>query len=300
MVAVCFKGQVLQTCSVLASPTWAPRDSHLLSALRDSPSLPLSLSPSLVAAADEPPVAHRGSESGEAANDRFLPTRVYQINVGFLPATENMDLGELDANTAHRIRIELVNYTEQELTISKIKTSCGCMKENAPAEAIQPGESGKVHILFEAPAVPGNLGKTASFCFNDECSSLFAQQLFAQTDCAEYAFDETCDSAFEETDPGAPPSIGCLGCIDQVCTTRDFAEWQNPTSFIAQFDSVECGRTIAYQGEHACRIYYQCPVACYDPMENQNHICRDSYYVGMDSLAVWSETGWCWPPECDE
>ncbi|MGB7326502.1 MAG: DUF1573 domain-containing protein [Rubripirellula sp.] len=108
---------------------------------------------------------------------RKVDTELFKLDVGILPTKKKINLGDLEANTTYRIRIEISNQTTKELSIAKVETTCGCMREASRSKPIAPNELGFVNIMFHAPSLAGSVGKQVNICFDEDCTQVLSVQI---------------------------------------------------------------------------------------------------------------------------
>lgn len=58
------------------------------------------------------------------------------------------DFGSVDAETENEYSFEFKNTGTEPLTITNARGSCGCTVPNWPKEAIMPGETGTIDVIF--------------------------------------------------------------------------------------------------------------------------------------------------------
>lgn len=72
------------------------------------------------------------------------------------------NLGNIPYNVPVQIEYDIVNNSEDFLTISNIQTGCGCSSGNMSINPIPPNQTGKFIIAYSANA-RGSNSKSASF-----------------------------------------------------------------------------------------------------------------------------------------
>ena len=68
---------------------------------------------------------------------------------------ETIDIGYVDEGQAVQISFKFENVGDELLIIKKINTSCGCLRKRLKKREFEPGEKGKIDIIFNSQ---GKLG----------------------------------------------------------------------------------------------------------------------------------------------
>lgn len=77
-----------------------------------------------------------------------------------------IDFGEIFQGDVVEHSFEFTNIGDTPLVISKIITTCGCTAPTWPKEPINPGEKGKIKIVFNSTGKIGRQNKVATILSN--------------------------------------------------------------------------------------------------------------------------------------
>lgn len=69
--------------------------------------------------------------------------------------------GEIVQGVAQKATFTFTNTSEEVMTITTVKPSCGCTTGSYPKEPLAPGESGEIELVYNAKSL-GNFTKTAT------------------------------------------------------------------------------------------------------------------------------------------
>lgn len=67
--------------------------------------------------------------------------------------TETIDYGTIDKGADGKRVFEFTNVGEAPLKITKVNSSCGCTVPKWPKEAVLPGESGEIEVIYNTRRV---------------------------------------------------------------------------------------------------------------------------------------------------
>lgn len=78
---------------------------------------------------------------------------------------DSHNFGEIPQNKPVSVDFKFTNTGDSPLVITEVKTSCGCTASNYPKTAIQPGETSKITVDYNAKKL-GTFSKTISVFTN--------------------------------------------------------------------------------------------------------------------------------------
>lgn len=78
---------------------------------------------------------------------------------------DSHNFGEIPQNKPVSVDFKFTNTGDSPLVITEVKTSCGCTASNYPKTAIQPGETSKITVDYNAKKL-GAFSKTISVVTN--------------------------------------------------------------------------------------------------------------------------------------
>ena len=81
---------------------------------------------------------------------------------------ETHDFGEITQGEKVEYTFRFTNTGKKPLVISDANPSCGCTVPNYPKEAIKPGESGFIDVVFDSEGESGNMKKSVTLRSNAE------------------------------------------------------------------------------------------------------------------------------------
>lgn len=82
-----------------------------------------------------------------------------------------LDYGNITSTDSGLRTFTFTNTGDAPLTISKVKTSCGCTVPNYKKAAIMPGETGKIEVKYDTKRI-GKFSKTLTVTSNAKNSSV--------------------------------------------------------------------------------------------------------------------------------
>ena len=93
-----------------------------------------------------------------------LISLIYALGSKSLVFNKNeYDYGEIGQNERAKAFIYYTNKLQKEITIKKIRTSCGCTAAKPSKYVLKPGESGYVEITYRSGKGKGHVKKSISF-----------------------------------------------------------------------------------------------------------------------------------------
>ena len=77
------------------------------------------------------------------------------------------EFGELDKNAPAEFTFVFTNTSEADITLTKVKASCGCTTPNWTREAVKPGETGEIKVKYNTARV-GAFRKSITVTYADD------------------------------------------------------------------------------------------------------------------------------------
>jgi len=93
------------------------------------------------------------------AGDNFVGTESYK------------DLGEVESGKIYRPKITIVNPFDRPVTVTKIKTSCGCTGAKMDSMTIRPQGLQTLDIEIETPRTKGLVSVNVDVQFDNDSTS---------------------------------------------------------------------------------------------------------------------------------